>query len=218
MDSMSEHKPLILLPGMGADARMFPEQQLAFPHLEIPRWIKPEPHESLSHYAARMVEQIPPRRGGFLGGASFGGVVALEMSCLLQPEACLLIGSLRDPQALPAAYRRLRGITGLTRWAPALGWLGLWTVGFVWRSRSLRVLRQLSDADGRFLSWATRALLDWTPSPGIAGLRVFQIHGGRDWVLPARLTQAEHIIPDAGHLLSLTHSAEVNEFLRSHIV
>ncbi len=165
---MSEPPPLVLLPGMGADHRMFAPQQLAFPQLEVPAWITPEPRESLAHYAERLAAGLSLTKECFLGGASFGGVVALEMACLVQPRACFLIGSLREPNDLPTSYRRLRSLTGLTRWTPAAAWCGLWTLGFALSGIQRGVLRQLSEADGRFLSWATRALLDWNPSPDVA--------------------------------------------------
>jgi pimeloyl-ACP methyl ester carboxylesterase len=201
---------------MGADARMFRAQQLAFPQLEVATWIAPEPRESLTHYAGRMVERYSPGRDCFIGGASFGGVAALEMACLIQPRACILIGGLRDRAGLPHSYRWLKGMSGVTRCAPPAARLGLWTIGFALGTVSRGVLRQLSEADGRFLSWATRALLDWQPSPGVDKLNVVQIHGDRDWLLPLRLNCAERIVPQAGHLLSITHPAEVNDFIEGY--
>lgn len=214
---MSEQMPLILLPGMGADARMFRAQQLAFPQLHVFNWITPEPRESLSHYAARMVERLSPGRDCFLGGASFGGVVALEMACLIHPRTCFLIGSLRDSVGLPASYRRFKSISGLMLGVPIVARLGLRAMGFALGPVSCGILRQLSEANGRFLHWATRALLEWQPSSEISRLSIAQIHGANDWLLPSRLTCAERIVPQAGHLLSVTHPAEVNEFIRHYM-
>lgn len=215
---MSEHLPLIMLPGMGADARMFLAQQMAFPQLQVATWVTPEPRESLAHYAGRMVEQLSPGPECFLGGASFGGVVALEMACLIHPRACILIGSMRDADGLPTYFRRLKCMSGLIRCAPAVAQLGLWTVGSVLGAVNRGVLRQLSEADGRFLSWAIRALLDWNPSPGTLHLTIAQIHGGRDRLLPLRLTHPDQELPGAGHLLSITHAKDVNDFIRCRIV
>jgi pimeloyl-ACP methyl ester carboxylesterase len=210
-----EPSELILLSGMGADARLFRSQLQAIPRLKVPTWIRPEPRESLPHYAERMLAQNQLSGSCFLGGASFGGAVSLEMACHVQPRACFLIGSLRGPEGLPRAYRRLRGVTGMTRWAPTLSRLALWTFGFAVPAVGRGVLEQLSASEGQFLTWATRALIDWSPSPAVSRLKIFQIHGHRDWVLPARLSRADLIIPSAGHLLSITHPGEVNAFLKS---
>lgn len=214
---MFESVPLILLPGMGADSRMFRAQQLAFPQLVVPTWIAPEPRESLAHYASRMVERYSASTDCLIGGASFGGVVALEMACLIQPRACFLIGSLRDPAGLPRTFQWFKSMSGVTRYAPAAARLGLWTIGFALGSVSRGVLRQLSEADGTFLSWAMRALLEWQPSPEVTNLNVVQIHGDRDWLLPVSLSRADRTIQSAGHLLSITHPEEVNDFIGSYM-
>lgn len=205
---------LFLLPGMGADARMFRPQQRAFPELQVLEWIPPEPRETIVHYAGRLSERVLISPGSFLGGASFGGVVALEMAALLPVKKCLLIGSLRSPAGLRLAYRPWRRLSSLLSLGPVLARGSLWPARYLCGPSTRGTLRQLADADGRFLSWAARALLDWIPSANIAAVAVSQIHGQRDWLLPANLSQADFIVPQAGHLLSLTHPQEVNDFLR----
>ena len=39
------------------------------------------------------------------------------------------------------------------------------------------------------------------------------IHGARDLLLPVGRASADHVIADAGHLLTMTHAAEVNAIL-----
>jgi pimeloyl-ACP methyl ester carboxylesterase len=63
-----------------------------------------------------------------------------------------------------------------------------------------------------FLKWGAEAILSWRPSP--VTVAVHQIHGDRDRVVPVRRVQADVVVPQAGHLLSLTHPEEVNAFLR----
>lgn len=206
--------PLMLLPGMGADARMFREQLAAFPQLRVATWIPPERHETLPHYAQRMVDQWEPSAAGFIGGASLGGAVALEMACLIRPVACFLIGSLRSPDELPPIYRRLSRLTAAAGWLPLLSTMVRFTAGFGLGKVSRGALRQLSATDGRFLQWATRALLDWNPSAGCSQVEIRQIHGQRDRIIPAQRSRAESILPGAGHLISITHPNELNQFMR----
>ena len=42
---------------------------------------------------------------------------------------------------------------------------------------------------------------------------ITQIHGANDWIIPARNTNADLIIPQAGHLLLLTHTEELLDAL-----
>jgi pimeloyl-ACP methyl ester carboxylesterase len=63
-----------------------------------------------------------------------------------------------------------------------------------------------------FLKWGAAAILSWKPSR--VEVPVHQIHGGQDRLVPASRVDADVIVPDAGHLLSLTHPAEVSAFIR----
>src|SRR5687767_14399988 len=60
--SVSDPVPLILLPGMAADGRLFAPQRAAFPQLVVPAWIDPLPRESLRAYAARLARRVDPGR------------------------------------------------------------------------------------------------------------------------------------------------------------
>jgi pimeloyl-ACP methyl ester carboxylesterase len=211
---MGDDVPLILLPGMAADERLFSPQRAAFPRLLVPAWIEPLPREPLRSYAARLAQQVDPGRPCVVGGASFGGIVALEMAAHLPARVCVLISSVRSPGELPGLYRLLRPAAVL---GPArLGWLaGLIASAsapslprdVAWR------LRRLSGPEAAFRRWASWAALTWQPSREARQVRVYQIHGGADRTFPARFTRADIVVPEGGHLLPLTHPQAVNELL-----
>src|SRR4051812_16251877 len=93
--------PLFLFSGLGADERMFRHQREAFPELVVPRWLRPHQYETLRQYAMRMAAQIDPHQPCLIGGASFGGFLALEMLPYLNAKACVLIGAVRSPEEMP---------------------------------------------------------------------------------------------------------------------
>lgn len=206
--------PLILLPGMGADARMFESLQGSLPQLVTPNWIEPLWTESLNEYAFRLAKEIDPCVPCFVGGASFGGVVALEVAAALPSvRACFLIGSIRSPQSLPFRVKLLRPLTPCIGLLPAFAWLIPPIAGALFGPRAKRIARQFADADRRFLRWASKAILTWKPSPAVTAVRVMQIHGARDPIFPVHLTQSDLVIADAGHVLSVTHSELTTQFL-----
>ena len=98
---MDVDPPLILLPGMAADGRLFRHQRAALPCIRTPDWIEPRDCEPLADYAQRFAQAITPGGRCFVGGASFGGIVALEMAAHLQAEACFLVASVRSDRELP---------------------------------------------------------------------------------------------------------------------
>jgi pimeloyl-ACP methyl ester carboxylesterase len=205
---------------MGADARMFQPQLAAIPSASVPAWIAPGPQETLPSFAARMARAVDPGGPCFVGGASFGGMVAMEMARHLEARACFLIGSVRSPAELPPRTHLYR-------------WLGHWTGGhgleFVprvasaldalagrWLSPAVgSLVLQLADTDRRFFRWAALAVLRWQPSTEPLSVPVLQIHGGQDRMLPHQFTRPDVLVPGAGHLVSMSHSEEVNQFLRA---
>jgi pimeloyl-ACP methyl ester carboxylesterase len=208
---------LILLPGLGADQRQFEPQRGAFPDLLVPPWIVPRKKETLVDYAARLAKTIVPTRPTVLGGSSFGGMVAYEMARHLRPAAVVLIGSCRSPRALHPMARRLRPMVplvavqvfALAQWMSPLG-VRMFSP-FTPEQRRLCVA-MFQETDCGFMKWACRAILGWAPS-GLPPVPVFQIHGQKDRVMPARLAAADQLIPDGGHLINLTHAPQVNAFM-----
>ncbi len=215
---MDEPDPLMLLPGMGADARMFSSLRNDLPQLVTPAWIEPSRGESLVDYSRRLAKVIDPGRPCFVGGASFGGVVALEIAAVLpRVRTCFLIGSIQSADSRPWRVKLLHPVTPLVGMLPTMSPWVVRLLGSWLRSPTRGVMTQLGDADARFLKWAARAILTWQPSPEIARVRVCQIHGERDRVFPVHMTRPDHVVSGAGHLISITHPQPVVEFLRERM-
>jgi pimeloyl-ACP methyl ester carboxylesterase len=205
---------LLLLAGMGADEGLFARQREAFPDLTVLPWPAPAPHESLRDYAARLAKLAPADRPLFVGGASFGGLVARELAAHLDAEACFLICSVRSGTELSWRWRVLRplaelGPVRLGRLAVALGLVA----GVALPRGTRRRLLRLGEQRSAFARWAICAALKYRPSPAARRVPVYQIHGERDQTLPVGRTRPHVTVPGAGHLLPLTHAAAVNDFL-----
>jgi pimeloyl-ACP methyl ester carboxylesterase len=205
--------PFLLLPGMAADVRLFESQLAVFPTLRVPSWIDPLPGESLRSYAARFAKLIDPGVPCVVGGASFGGIVAREVTPHLYALGCVLIGSIRSPAELSWRWRALRPLAllgpdslGLTAgWAARLPPLG---------RRTARRLERLAAPRSAFMRWATCAVLRWQPNPASRRVPVYQIHGELDATLPAANSHADVIVPGGTHALTVFQPSAVNEYLR----
>lgn len=220
---MASNAQLVLFPGLGCDARLFAPQREAFPELIVPSWISPGKRESLQDYARRYAGVVASEHPGpmILGGVSLGGMVAYEMARHLRPKAVVQIASCRSQRAFRATWRAGRH---LLPWLP----LQTWSVAkglapsvvkatrfLAARDRTLTVT-MFREMDSGFMHWALQALLAWNPTK-LEGVPVFQIHGRRDWLLPARWVEADRYIPDGGHMINLTHATEVNAFIAEAI-
>jgi pimeloyl-ACP methyl ester carboxylesterase len=215
---------VILLPGMGADARLFAPQRRALPNLTVPEWVESRRGESLAEYARRWAGSVRYEPPFFLGGVSFGGMVALEAARYLRPTAVFLIASCRSGSAVA---RRFAALEWVARALPAqlAARLRGPLAGYVSRLERLgpahrRLLRALvADAPVPFLRWAVSAIRSWRFERGSVGLGipVCQIHGQNDRLIPFVRSGADHVIPDGGHLINLTHADEVNQFILARL-
>ena len=189
--------PVYALPGLGMDGRIFDRMQATLPLTVVP-WIEPQTGESLSAYAARMGQAIPPDTVPILLGVSFGGVVARELARLRPCRLVIQLSSVAHPSELPPALRLMRYLPlyqlsrgswryrSLPWWAPRFG------VTAPAEQQLLQdILRGFSD---RYRMWAIRNLVRWRGTP--VPVPCWQYHGDRDRLLP--LARRRHAIPVRG--------------------
>jgi pimeloyl-ACP methyl ester carboxylesterase len=216
---------LILIPGLGVDQRLFIPQQEVFPRLEIPAFIPHRDTESLPEYAARLAATIETKPGEpyYHGGASYGGMLALEMASALPhpPRAVFLIASCRAGRCVgPHARPTERVARYLPDWM--LRTLNPLLLLLVPDMANLTPLRRklfrtmIRDSNLPFVRWGSRVILDWslTREPPC---RVYQIHGEDDTLIPLKNVQPDRVVPGVGHLLNMNRWDVVNEFLIEHM-
>ncbi|MEM6778670.1 MAG: alpha/beta hydrolase [Planctomycetota bacterium] len=197
---------------------MFAFQRHAFPQLVVPKWPKPQGDDTLDTYSERLAHEWRTSGDIVVGGASFGGIVALHVAKHLDPKAVILIGSIRSPAELPHLVRCLRPFAILARFAP-LRLLKLCCLP-LHLSIARRLVphlhglaRQFQGCDPVVFRWSLARILDWSSTP-TANCPTFQIHGERDFVLPRRYTNPDRVIRGGGHVISLTHPSQVTEFIQ----
>lgn len=213
--------PLILFSGLAADANIFGPQKIAFPQLTVPEWPTPEQDDTLDSYCRRLADDLRPLDDAIIGGASFGGIIALHVAQQLNPRAVVLIGSVRSPAELSRVVRFSRPLEPLTRFIP-VRFLQLCCLPL--SSRFARRIvphlsglsRQFRGSDPAVFRWSLQQILNWSTEPTL-NCPVFHIHGKRDYVLPLRYTKPTTVVEDGGHVISLTHPIEINDFIRSVI-
>jgi pimeloyl-ACP methyl ester carboxylesterase len=213
--------PLILFSGLAADANVFVPQKIAFPELIVPCWPTPLQNETLDAYCDRLADGLSPHGRAILGGASFGGIIALHVAKRINPLAVLLIGSVQSPAELSRLVRFCRPLKPLIPLIP-VRFLQLCCLPIA--SRLARKLfphvcglaRQFRGADPAVVTWSLARILDWNITP-VLDCPVFHAHGDRDFVLPIRYTKPDTIIHGGGHVISLTHPTAVNDFVHSAI-
>ena len=227
--------PLVLLPGLGADARLFDPQREAFGDaVWTPEWIPADsPRESLGHYARRWaqtvnqhVAEFDEATPWFLGGASMGGMLALEMVPHLRrrPAAVLMIASAQSTPDYPWYLDLSASLVGKLspRHAGTLLRFGALPMGIrdgQDDSAYRKLMTMAKDADPDRLAWAMGAAAEWTyPGPpaeidGQPFPPVHHIHGRRDWMIPLDESVAPEVVEQGRHVLTLSHPRTVNRWI-----
>ncbi len=206
----------LLLPGVGADRRLFEAVRGLIPDVVVPPWLEPRREEGLAEYAARWAAAGSWPSPLVIGGASFGGMVALELARHLRPTTVVLIGSCAHPSELAPHLRVLRRFAGrlhvpqLPTTGPAAALLAVYFGANSAETRRV-FLDMLRDTDTRFLAWALPAIAGWRPEP-LTGVRLLRVHGRRDHLIPCP-ERADVKVDGAGHLLALTHAEAVASVL-----
>ncbi|MBX3390885.1 MAG: alpha/beta hydrolase [Phycisphaeraceae bacterium] len=214
---------LVLLPGLGADQRLFDPQRRHFPNLISLPWFEPLARESLASYAVRMSERIrdsvPANSRIVLGGVSFGGMLAAEMAPLLKPDAVVLIGSALHPSEISF---KLRTMAFAGKWMPVpprattriMGRTFIRTLGPMKREHRHFLETMIDAAPFSFLRWAGNAIFGWEGRAKF-GCKLVRLHGDRDRIIPLPRNGLIHIIRGAGHVPNVSHADEVNEHLHA---
>ena len=208
---------LILLPGLGADERMF--QGLGETGFSIERVRLPDPAagSSLSAYAAGICDALSIGPGDWVGGCSFGSMVATEIARQTPVAAVVLLAGATDSSSLPAGGRRMgRLLQRLpVRWFRALAGSDLFLNLSFNRPgpELLPVLKaMLQDTSDCLLKEGFR-LAGTSFNPRLPACPVYALHGGKDRVLKTPKLDGVRIIADAGHALVGTHGEAVTAFL-----
>ena len=98
-----------LIPGLGADHRLFNRFLVDAPHRFAHDWPDMPEGSSLVDFAKKLALEVDSSRPHILIGMSMGGMVVQEMAALTKPKAVAIISSWKGPAEMPLHIRALRG-------------------------------------------------------------------------------------------------------------
>ncbi|MGD1844590.1 MAG: hypothetical protein ACFB10_04275 [Salibacteraceae bacterium] len=177
---------LYCISGLGADERVC--QFLDLPDFEVIHmpFIPLLPGEGLVQYAHRMAETYRPEPGSWLMGTSFGGMLAQEVSHLIDFEQLVLVSTVTQRQEFRVLFRladRLR-LTEMLKpaWFSGPGPLARWF--FTAHASPQREILDtiLSELEPTYLNRAIPAIAGWHPKA--LSTPVLRLHGTADRIFP----------------------------------
>jgi len=208
---------IYLIPGLGADKRMYHRQLAIFPEAEVLEYFLPEKMETISAYAKRLSEKIDTNSPFVLIGTSLGGIISMELSRILTPHKIILIASVKNRKELPLFIRSMkylklhRTLSGET--------FKRFNKFMVKRldsrndSEAAQIIKAMTDdVPSEFIEWAIDAVVKWNPELPHSQ-DVIHIHGTNDQLFPISKIKNALQIENGSHIMNMTMSKEVNRLL-----
>jgi pimeloyl-ACP methyl ester carboxylesterase len=220
---------LLFFPGIGADHRLFNYQIEGVPGFEVPQWIPPTDSEPLSDYGARYAEHLARVYSSskhqepiVLGGMSFGGQVALEVSRRWsRVKGVFLVAANRRASEIPGQFRaQQKFLERLPDMAVKVG-LKNFALPMVKKKENLRerevewLKGMVDDLNLDFFRWSIKAAATWDyefrETDFLAP--IFQIRGEYDSVIKFSDPNEAEVLQGAGHFINYTHGPELNQWI-----
>ncbi len=209
---------LFLFSGLGADKRAY--QYLDFSdhtvnHIE---WVPPIKGESIALYAKRLSKEIKSAQPVLIG-LSFGGLMAIEVAKHIETHKVILISSVKTNMELPTYYK-LIGRLGLYKIMPRSRMtkpdrVFYWLFGLKRTSDKKLLADIMNDSDTNFVKWAIHKMTNWNNN--FIPNNVIHIHGSKDRIFPIGKIQADIVIKDGGHFMTVDKSEELSLQIRKQL-
>ena len=208
--------------GLGADQRLFARQISNGISLNILAWKAPLQNESIASYAQRMAAEIPDcPEGIILGGVSFGGMMAIEMSNFIKVKKVIIISSVKTCHELPPSitfwkHFPLHNILN-GKMIAQFGKLSRFAFGPMNDEETRTFIDMADDANPELVKWASSQIVNWKNNT--YPINTIHIHGTNDHIFPiAHIKEPVIKIKNGSHVMIATCYQEVNEVLKKALL
>jgi hypothetical protein len=212
-------KKVYLIPGQGADGRLFGKLQLENCDTAILHFPVPLKHETLPEYARRLSGQIDTTQPFYIIGVSLGGMCAVEMAKFLHPVKVIIISSAKTGSELPFRYRfqrviplnKLFGGRFCRFMVPLLRPL----VEPESRKEKKLFNAMIRAKDPKFMRRSINCIIHWknTEVPP----NVVHIHGESDHTLPIRRIRNCIRVKGGSHMMVYMHAQEISKLVNQEL-
>lgn len=205
-----------ILSGLGADERVFDQIDFGtFSPVFIP-WEPVDPDQSFESYVRQLANQVDSEKP-ILIGISFGGMVAQEMSVLLNHCPVLIISSVRTRREL-SPFVRFSGKIGLHKLMPVKriqkpNRINYWLFGTQTPSEQTLLDTIIADTDPVFTKWAIHQITNWKREEPVPA-KVIHIHGDKDRIFPISNMHPDYVIHEGTHFMTVSKHEEVSRVIQ----
>jgi pimeloyl-ACP methyl ester carboxylesterase len=212
-------KTIYLIPGVGANDIIFENLDLSGYEVVHLKWPKHKKGENLQAYVKKLLPQIKKDTQPILIGMSFGGVVAVELSKLVNPFKVILISSIKTYHERPLKLLFLNSLK-FHRLIPGKlvvefrFWMR-WFLGKLSTHDLQLIDRMIEDINIEFNEWAVDQVIHWKNEEIPANLT--HIHGTRDRIFPHFYIKDAIWIKGGTHFMVVNRAKEISKIIRKEL-
>jgi pimeloyl-ACP methyl ester carboxylesterase len=208
---------IYFISGLGADHRAFDKLDLpAYCSKHYIQWLLPNNKETLQLYVKRLLSQIDLTKPFSLIGLSFGGMVAVELGKITNPEKIILISSVANRSQLPWHYKALGHIKFYSylplRLMKQKNKITYWFFGTKDKDEQKILGEIITETDSTYLKWALKMISTWKNKVSLPNL--IHIHGDADRLFPIQFVKPHITVRKGSHLMVREQADEISKYLK----
>ena len=210
-------KKIYLIPGLGADGRMYLPQLKVLKNATVLEHQKPLKGETIAGYARRLSTKIDTTEPFILVGTSLGGIIAIEMAKIVNPDKVIIISSVKHRGEMPAWMRAMKHLK-LHNLLSGETYIRLSNSNAkrVLTNRDHTAAKLIVDmqtsSDPEFINWAINEVVNWKGEKEHSK-NVIHIHGTSDRLFPHMNIKDAIYIEGGSHVMGMTQPTDVNAAL-----
>jgi pimeloyl-ACP methyl ester carboxylesterase len=206
---------IFLIPGLGADTRVFNNIDLNGHEVICIDWIDPVKTDTLTTYAQKLIRHYYITPKSIVIGNSLGGMIAVEIAKIVPLEKVILISSIKAVDEVPWHFYFFRSVPVYKlipgRVFNSMGFLIKLIFGQMNEADAWLFNDMLKNTSPKFIKWAIPAMLKWDNKTIPAN--IIQISGDKDLVLSYKVKDAI-IIKGGSHIMIFDKAKEINKILK----
>lgn len=209
-----------LIPGLGADSRIYNNIIIDGYELVKLDWIEPDKTDTLKSYAQKLILQYNIVPLSVVIGNSLGGMIAIEIAKILPVKKVILISSIKTIDEAPAYFSFFRALPVYKiipgKLMTSMGFAARFMFGKMSEADNRLFIDMLKNSSPKFMKWAMYALLHWDNKTIPANVTV--ITGDNDKVFNYRRIGDPIIVKGGTHIMIFDRANEINAILKDILV
>jgi len=207
---------IFLIPGLGADARIFQYIDLQG-HETIPvKWLEPDKQDTLATYAQKLIDHYSITPQSIVIGNSLGGMLTIEIAKKVDLDKAILISSIKTINEAQRSFKfyRLLPLYKLipTKWLTYTGFMVKKVMGKMSKHHQELFVSMLKGTSPAFVKWALGAIPQWDNQ--IIPPNIYHIAGDKDAIFPYKRIKGATIIEGGTHIMIFNRAKQINSWLK----